>query len=50
VIVREGADWFIEDLGSANGTWHGHARVQRRRIEDGDEYYLCAERVRCVLR
>lgn len=49
-IVREGDAWFIEDLGSANGTWHRKARVQRRRIEDGDEYFLCAERIRCALR
>jgi hypothetical protein len=49
-IVREGTAWFIEDLGSANGTWHDRARVQRRRIEDGDEYFVCSERIRCVLR
>jgi len=49
-ILREGEAWFVEDLGSANGTWHRRARVQRHRISDGDEYYVCAERVRCLLR
>lgn len=49
-IVRDGTAWFIEDLGSSNGTWHDRARVQRRRIEDGDEYFICSERIRCVLR
>jgi hypothetical protein len=49
-IVREGPDYFIEDLGSSNGTWHDRARVQRRRIEHGDEYFICSERIRCVLR
>jgi hypothetical protein len=49
-IVREGAAWWLEDLGSANGTWHDRARVQRRRIQDGDEYFVCSERIRCVLR
>jgi hypothetical protein len=49
-IVREGDGWFIEDLDSANGTWHRRARIDRRRIEDGDEYFVCAERVRCVFR
>lgn len=49
-IVREDGAWFIEDLGSANGTWHGQERVQRRRIEDDDEYFVCAERIRCSLR
>ncbi|HET6410680.1 MAG TPA: FHA domain-containing protein [Anaeromyxobacter sp.] len=49
-IVREGDGWTIEDLKSANGTWHRRARIDRRRIEDGDEYFICAERVRCLLR
>ncbi|HSN91994.1 MAG TPA: FHA domain-containing protein [Anaeromyxobacteraceae bacterium] len=49
-IVREGDAWFIEDLGSSNGTWHQRARIQRRQIQDGDEYFICSERVRCVLR
>jgi len=47
VIVREGDDYYIEDLESSNGTWHNKQRLkQRRRIDDGDEYYICSERVR----
>jgi hypothetical protein len=49
-IFKDDQAWFIEDLESANGTWHRRERVTRRRIEDGDEYFICAERVRCVLR
>jgi hypothetical protein len=49
-IVREGAAWFVEDLGSSNGTWFRRERITRRRIEDGDEYFVCAERLRCTLR
>ena len=49
-IVREADGWAIEDLSSANGTWFRRARVDRRRIEDGDEYFICAERIRCQLR
>jgi len=49
-IFREGDGWFIEDLQSANGTWHRQARIDRRRIADGDEFFVCAERVRCQLR
>ena len=48
-IVREADGWWLEDLGSANGTWFQQERVQRRRIEDGDEYFVCAERIRCAL-
>jgi hypothetical protein len=50
VVVREAEGWFIQDLGSANGTWFQRARIDRRRIEDGDEYYICSEKIRCVLR
>lgn len=49
-IVREEDGWYIEDLGSSNGTWHRRERIVRRRIGDGDEYFLCSERFTCVLR
>jgi|GEM_PF-1970309 len=47
VIVREGDDYYIEDLDSSNGTWHNKQRLkQRRRVDDGDDYYICNERIR----
>jgi hypothetical protein len=49
-IFRDGAGWSIEDLGSSNGTWHKRERIDRRRIADGDEFFVCSEKVRCVLR
>jgi hypothetical protein len=48
-IQREPDGWWIEDLGSSNGTWFRRSRVERRRIEDGDEYLICAEKIRCLL-
>ncbi|HET8539197.1 MAG TPA: FHA domain-containing protein [Anaeromyxobacter sp.] len=49
-ILRDGTGWAIEDLGSSNGTWHKRERIDRRRIADGDEFFVCSEKVKCVLR
>ena len=49
-FVRAPDGWWIEDLGSSNGTWFHGERVSRRRVEHGDELFLCAEKLRCALR
>ena len=48
-IQRAPDGWWIEDLGSSNGTWFQGERVERRRIEDGDEYLISGEKIRCQL-
>ena len=50
VIVRDGGEFFLEDLGSSNGTWFNKQRIKRRKIEDGDEYFICSEKVKFVYR
>ena len=49
-LVREADGWWIEDLGSSNGTWFKGERISRRKVEHGDEYFVSAERLRCTLR
>jgi hypothetical protein len=49
-IVREGADYMIQDLGSSNGTWFNKQRIKHRKIDDGDEYFICSEKVKLVFR
>jgi pSer/pThr/pTyr-binding forkhead associated (FHA) protein len=48
-VVRRGGEYWLEDLESANGTWCGAERVQRRRIAGGEEIRLCGTPVRFYL-
>lgn len=45
-IVVDGGVYFMEDLGSANGTWCDGERITRRQIQDGDEYQLSDQKIR----
>ena len=40
VIVRRGADYHLDDLGSLNGTYVNRQRVDSRQLEDGDELQI----------
>ncbi|MBU0552018.1 FHA domain-containing protein [Myxococcota bacterium] len=40
VVYRNGS-YFIKDLGSTNGIEFDGNRVEHKRIEDGDVFYLC---------
>lgn len=47
-LSRVGADLFIEDLGSANGTWRGDHKVSRDRLQPGDTIRISDETLRFV--
>ncbi|MBN2494042.1 MAG: FHA domain-containing protein [Deltaproteobacteria bacterium] len=50
IITRERGEFFIEDLGSANGTWYKGERIEKMKIRDGDEIFICDEKFKFVLR
>jgi hypothetical protein len=45
-VVRRAGEYWIEDLGSANGTWLRGQRIDRRRVAGGEELRLGGARVR----
>jgi len=49
-VIHIGEHVELEDLGSSNGTWHLGARIERRRLEHGDELYLGDVAVRVEFR
>jgi hypothetical protein len=44
-IMKEGGQYFIEDLGSSNGTWFDKKRITKRQISDGEEYFVCSDKI-----
>lgn len=39
-VTYESGQWFINDLGAANGVWAGSEKIERETIEDGAEYIV----------
>jgi pSer/pThr/pTyr-binding forkhead associated (FHA) protein len=50
IITRERGEYFIEDLGSANGTWYKGEKIEKMKIKDGDEIFICDEKFKFVVR
>jgi hypothetical protein len=48
-VIREGLQYFIEDLNSSNGTFFNKQRIGRQEIEHGDQYLICNERITFTL-
>jgi hypothetical protein len=50
IITRERGEFYIEDLGSANGTWYKGEKIEKMKIRDSDEVFICDEKFKFVLR
>ncbi len=50
IITRERGEYYIEDLGSANGTWYKGEKIEKMKIKEGDEIFICDEKFKFVLR
>ena len=44
-FVVDGGDWYVEDLGSTNGTKLNGARIDRARLSDGDVVQVGVTRI-----
>jgi pSer/pThr/pTyr-binding forkhead associated (FHA) protein len=37
LLVRRGSDFYLDDLGSLNGTYVNRRRIESQKLADGDE-------------
>ncbi len=49
-ICRENGEYYIEDLGSANGVWKDGAKIQKEKIRDSDEFMISEEVLKFIFR
>jgi hypothetical protein len=40
LVVKRGGDFYLDDLGSLNGTYVNRARIESHRLADGDELQI----------
>lgn len=49
-VVRENGEYFIDDLGSANGVWKDGVRITKEKVRDGDEFMISEEVLKFIFR
>lgn len=49
-VVRENGEYYIEDLGSANGVWREGVKIQKEKVRDNDEFMISEEVLKFVFR
>ena len=40
LLISRGGDWYLDDMGSLNGTYVNRSRIESQRLEDGDELQI----------
>jgi hypothetical protein len=40
LLIRRGADWYLDDCGSLNGTYVNRSRIESQRLDEGDELQI----------
>lgn len=49
-VIYRGGSWFVKDLDSTNGIEFNGKRIEHKRIEEGDTFYLCDYELRFTYR
>ena len=49
-VVRENGEYYIDDLGSANGVWKDGVRITKEKVRDGDEFMISEEVLKFIFR
>ena len=40
LLIRRGDEWYLDDMGSLNGTYVNRSRIESQRLEEGDEVQI----------
>jgi len=40
LLIRRGDQWYLDDLGSLNGTYVNRTRIESQKLEEGDEVQI----------
>jgi hypothetical protein len=49
-VIYRGGQYFIKDLDSTNGIEYNGKRIEHKRVEEGDTFYLCDYELRFTYR
>jgi hypothetical protein len=50
VVIRQHGTFYIKDLGSTNGIGYQGMRIDNKRIDEGDIFYICDHELRFTYR